>query len=91
MLPLEALESELCCPGGSDTDLQLPGERHIAEVQRGRAVAVALEKHRQNHRGCLYSLYSHQHSNISRQRWIPGTPRAPCGWSWPGNPPGGLF
>lgn len=36
------LGSELSCPGGSDTDLQLPGERHVAEVQRGGAVAVAL-------------------------------------------------
>lgn len=90
MLHLGALGSKLCCPGGSDTDLQLPGERHVAEVQWGRAVAVALGKHRQNHCGCCYSPYSHQHPNISYQRWIPGTPRASDGWSWPGNPPGGL-
>lgn len=87
ILHLGALGSKLCCPGGRDTDLQLPGERHVAEVQRGGAVAVALGKHRQNDRGC--SPYSHQHP-ISRQRWIPETARAPYGWSWPGNPPGGL-
>lgn len=56
MLHLGALGSKLCCPGGSHTDLQLPGERHVAEVQRGRAVAVALGKCRQNH--TLFSLFS---------------------------------